>query len=283
MADISPDTPRPEHQAKDTSYAWLELAVPLFSFGGALLAIIFWISGAPFDFRISIAGCVLASWALAYLAWIRPKKDIVALSTPIYSFIFISITTDIFSTVVLEILYAVSLTLLLVRLKYRFGAPGTPVTRGMELGGSLKTYVGRTRDEFSTIRPETAHAAALAFIRFAEGNYEHAEQISKTALVEEENPDSITSLMRAFSIITEHSALLHNSLPRPMTFQTFTKEDFPLLARQPVPVQDDDTAFYAALDNALLMVYSAAWSGSEQDRRHLLACQVFAQKLMSLD
>ncbi len=56
------------------SYWWLELAVPLFSFGGALLAILFWTSDSAIDFRITILGCVIASWVLAYLAWIRPKK-----------------------------------------------------------------------------------------------------------------------------------------------------------------------------------------------------------------
>jgi hypothetical protein len=44
---------------------------------------------------------------------------------------------------------------------------------------------------------------------------------------------------------------------------------------------DEDHAFYLALDNALLMLYSAAWNGSEKDRPHLLARQPFAQKLMS--
>ena len=63
---------------------WLEYLVPLLSFGGALVGIFFWITSASVDYRISILGCVLASWVLAYLAWMRPKKDIVALSTPVY-------------------------------------------------------------------------------------------------------------------------------------------------------------------------------------------------------
>jgi hypothetical protein len=44
---------------------------------------------------------------------------------------------------------------------------------------------------------------------------------------------------------------------------------------------DEDHAFYLALDNALLLLYSAAWNGSERDRPHLLSLQAFAQKLMS--
>ena len=63
------------------------------------------------------SGCVLASCFLAYLAWVRPKKDIVALSTPIYSFLFFIVPTDYSTGIVLQLLYAVSLTILLVRLK----------------------------------------------------------------------------------------------------------------------------------------------------------------------
>ena len=45
---------------------------------------------------------------------------------------------------------------------------------------------------------------------------------------------------------------------------------------------DEDHEFYLALDNALLLLYSAGWNGSEQDRPHLLARQPFGQKLMQL-
>jgi len=268
-------------QPKNSLNSWLEIAVPVLSFGGALFAIVFWINGASFDFRISIVGCVVASWVLAYLAWIRPKKDIVALSTPVYSFIFIAVPTDIFSSVILQILYAISLTVLLVRLKYRFGKPGTAASLGKELGGSLKTYIEHTRDSFSGISSETAHLAAVVFVRFAEGNYDDAAQSSKAALIDGENPGAGSPLMRAFGIIQEHSTILHKSLPSPVTYLTFPEHDIPLLAKPPIAAHDDDMKFYTALDNALLVLYSASWTASEQDRPHLLACQAFAQKLMS--
>ena len=261
-------------------HRWLEIGVPLFSFGGAFLAILFQIQGIALDFRIPAFGCVLASCFLAYLAWIRPKKDIVALTTPIYSFIFFIVPTDYSTGVVLQVLYAVSLTILLVRLKYRFGTPGTAVSLGKELGGSLKTYIEDTNDSFSGTSPEAAHSAALVFVRFAEGNYGDAVLSSKTALFEGENPDLASPLMRAFSIIREHSMLLNKSLPPPVTYQTFPERDFPVLAKPAAPANDAEREFYTALDNALLVVFSAAWNNSEPDRPFLLACQVFAQRLM---
>ena len=269
------------YQSVITSHRWLEFAVPLFSFGGALIAILFLITGAQTDFRISILGCVIASWVLAYLAWIRPKKDIVALSTPIYSFIFIAVPTDSSSAVILELLYAVSLTILLVRLKYRFGKPGTAVFGGRELADPLKTYIEHTRESSSVISPETAHLATLAFVRFAEGEYKNSAQFSGTAAGQLEGTGSNTCLTHAFKIVKDQAALLDQSLPRPQTYLTFSPEDACLLAKPTDPSHDQDTEFYTMLDNALLLVFSAAWNASERDRPHLLACQAFAQKLMS--
>jgi hypothetical protein len=268
-------------QPRGNSYRLLELAVPLFSFGGAFIAILFQMLGLSLDFHYPATGCVLASCFLAYLAWIRPKKDIVALTTPIYSFIFFVVPTDYSSEILLQLLYAASLTILLVRLKYRFGKPDTAVSFGKELGGSLKTYIEQTRDAFSGTSPEAAHSAAVVFVRFAEGNYGDAAESSGTALCDGETPDPVTPLMRAFSIIREHSNLLNKSLPRPLAFLTFPEHDFALLAKPADPSHDEDAEFFTTLDNALLLLYSAAWTASERDRPHLLVCQAFAQKLMN--
>jgi len=119
------------------SFKWLEVAVPLLSFGGAFIAILLWRLPVQTDLRITILGCVLASWVLAYLAWIRPKKDIVSLTTPIYSFVFLAVPTDDFSVIILELLYAASLSILLLRLKYRFSAPPAIPDKDT-LSGALK-------------------------------------------------------------------------------------------------------------------------------------------------
>ena len=281
MAGTATDDPKQERHADEMLNRWLELAVPLLSFGGALLTIIFWISNTPLDFRISILGCVLASWVLAYLAWIRPKKDIVALSTPLYSFIFIAVPTDVFSSVILELLYAASLTILLVRLKYRFGRTGTAAFGVKELADPLKTYVEQTSSSWAGTSPETGHSAAVIFVRFAEGNYGEATRVSGTAAGRLEDTGDNPCLTRAFKIVREHAALLDASLPRPQTFLTFSPDDAAQLAK-PVPVSEEsDREFYTTLDNALLLVFSVAWTASEQDRPHLRACEAFAQKLLS--
>jgi len=266
---------------RGNSHRLLELAVPLFSFGGAFLAILFQTLGISFDFHYPATGFVIASCILAYLAWIRPKKDIVALTTPIYSFIFFFVPTDYETGILLQLLYAVSLTILLVRLKYRFGKPGTAASLGKELGGPLKIYIGQTHDLLTSISPDTAHRATLAFVQFAQGDYGKVARISGTVSMPGEDAGHEHCLTRAFTIVKEHAELLDQSLPRPFTYQVFNPDDADLLAKQMPPALDNDQEFYLALDNALLLLYSAAWTASERDRPHLLACQAFAQKLMS--
>ena len=262
------------------THKWLELAVPLLSFGGALVAIIFYNQGLPLDFRYPALGCVLASFVLAYLAWIRPKKDIVALTTPIYSLIFFVVPTEYMSGIILQLLYATSLTILVVRLKYRFGRPGMALSGGKELAEPLRTYVEQTRDVWTGTSPEAAHHATVAFVRFAEGEFGETAQRSGTAAGQPDDVGNTPCLTRAFMIVSEHATLMDQSLPRPATYRTFLPEDSGMLAKHLEPEEEGDHRFDATLDNALLLLFSAAWNASGEDRPHLLACQAFAQKLL---
>ena len=281
MAENSDEDPNQTPQSDKNIHLGLELAVPLFSFGGILIAFLLLGQEYILSFRIAAAGCIIASFILAYLAWIRPKKDIVALTTPMYSIIFFVLPSDLIPDLILPILYAISLNILLVRLKYRFGKPGTAVTMGKELGGSLKTYIDQTREHLKKLSPDTAHSATLAFVQFAQGDYAKVARISETVSGTDDNPLLDQCVARAFSIVKEHAALLDKSLPRPFTYLVFTPEHADLLAKQMPAGMDDDHEFYLVLDNALLLLYSAGWNGAEQDRPHLLSRQPFAQKLMS--
>jgi hypothetical protein len=281
MAENSREDPNQPTQPDNSMNRWLELAVPAFAFGGIIIAFFLLGQGYLQSFHIASAGCIIASILLAYLAWIRPKKDIVALTTPIYAVILFVLPSDLVPDLILPILYAVSITILLVRLKYRFGKPGTAVTMGKELGGSLKTYIDQTREPLKNLSPETAHYATLAFVQFAQGDYAKVARISEKVTGNDNNPVRDQCVVRAFSIVKEHAALLDKALSRPDTFQEFTPEHADLLAKHLLPGKDDDHEFYLALDNALLLLFSVSWNGAEQDRPHLLKLQVFAQKLMS--
>jgi hypothetical protein len=268
---VSEKIPKPDSNKQ----RYLELAIPLLSFGATLAGVLLWNMGYQINFQYFAIGCVLASCILAYLAYNRPKKDIVALSTPIYAFIFFVVPTEYMSGLILQMLYAVSLTLLLVRLKYRFGLYHTDVSSGKELSAPLKTYADQTRDVVTGITPEDAHRASMVVSLFSTGDYAQAALSAGT--ITGQVPAILT---RAFAIVREHAAIFEGSLPRPESYLVFAPEDEPQLAKVVSPEFSEDRKFDTTFDNAMLLLFSAAWNTAEADRSHLIACQRFLQKLI---
>jgi hypothetical protein len=91
------------------------LLIPGIAFGGVLIG---WVSGLPVA---GTAGCFFASVLLAYLAYRKPKKDIVSLLTPLYAVLIFF--NDAFLPeflIPIQALYAASLTILVLRLNARF-------------------------------------------------------------------------------------------------------------------------------------------------------------------
>ena len=81
----------------------------------------------------------------------------------------------------------------------------------------------------------TGHSAAEAFIRFSEGDYQKAADLSHAAVCHDGTPEPV---VRAFSILRQHAELLDKNQPRPVTYLKFLPEDAALLAK-PLPVPDD--------------------------------------------
>jgi hypothetical protein len=262
-----------------------DLLVPVLSFGGAALAILVWTNGIAIDLRFTAAGCVLASVVLAYLAWVRPKKDIVALTTPIYALIFFAVPLDdAVATIILELLYAVSLSILLVRLKYRFGKPAAAIPEGGALVGPLKEYVDRTHQACARMPTAAAHRAALVVLRFTAGNYGDVPPEAHEGIRELEGSGCAPAFTRAFEIVAEQAEITEKSRPRPSLYKEFAASDAALLARPLLPKKKNedgyDPGYDAALDNALLLLFAAGWTASEADRPHLRTAEAFAAKVL---
>ena len=252
--------------------------VPLLAFGGTFAGIALLNAGVPFEIRFAATGGFLASCLLAYLAWTRLNKDIVALSTPIYGFIFMVTPIDYTGGVALQLLYACGLTILTARLYHRFGTgtPGSPAGNKLA-AGPLMMYIESTRDAFAALGPGAGHAAAAAFISFSEGEYGRAADLSHAAVCQDGTPGPV---VRAFSILREHADLLEKNLPCPVTYQTFLPDDAALVAKSLPGSKNPDIEFETQLENALLLLFSAAWHASPADRRFLSASQAFAKKLL---
>lgn len=263
---------------RDTRTLYQEALVPLLAFGSTILGIVLWNAGLLEEIQYAGAGGFLASCLLAYLAWLRPRRDIISLSTPIYGFIFMVTPIDYTGGIAFHLLYACGLTLLVVRLHRRFGTatPGGFSGSGLP-AGPLKTYVESTRDAFTALEPAAGHDAADAFISFSEGEYRKAAEVSRAACCRDGTSEP---LARAFSILGEHAGLLDKNESRPLTFLTFPAGDAALMAKPLPGPGDPDREFETMADNALLLLYSAAWYASEADRPLLLLSEPFAKKLL---
>ena len=258
---------------------YLGLLVPLLAFGVTLAGIALHDAGVQFGIQYAASGGFCASCLLAYLAWTRLHKDIVALSTPIYGFLFLVTPIDYTGGVVLQLLYACGLTVLTARLYQRFGA-GSPQgfsATGLATG-PLSAYIESAGDAFTMLGPVAGHSAAAAFISFSEGEYRKAADLSHAASCSDGTPAPV---VRAFSILRQHAEILDDNQPRPVTYLTFLPEDAALLAK-PLPGSGDpDREFETQMDDALLLLYCAAWHASPKDRPALLVSQPFARKLLS--
>lgn len=266
-----------ENPERDTRGDYLEALVPLLAFGSTIIGIALWETGTRFEFQYAAAGSFLASCLLAYLAWHRPRKDIVSLTTPLYGLIFLVTAIDYYSGILLQLFYAAGLTILVIRLHYRFGA-GTPAGPDAELAaGPLRDYVESTRDAFAGLDAATGRSAVMAFFAFAEGNYRKAADVSHAGSCHDGTPAYIT---RAFTILRQHAELLDKNLSRPVTYLKFLPDDAPLMAKPLPAAGDSDAEFETMMDNALILLYSAAWYGSPENQPSLIAAQPFAKKLL---
>lgn len=264
----------------NSSIQYMELAVPVLSFGGALLALFFSGIGSTLDIRYFAIGCVISSFVLAYLAWIRPRKDIVALSTPIYSIIFFVAPSDIAVNLILELLYATSLTILLVRLKYRFGAAHVSTgPKGKSLEEPLIGYCDSFREHVSGLSPAVTHFAAVGFIRFAQGDYRDVVTVADTAMAEIMDAEHQPAVSTAFAIIREQALLFDASAEQPEHFIEFSAAEVYLLVKPLPPENKPRERFEVTLENALLLLFAAAWNGSEKEHPLLMTGQGFAMKL----
>jgi len=96
----------------------LWLLVPALSWGGVIAGLLV-PSGPPFP-SAGPLGCVLASVAIAGLALTRQKKDIVSLCVPVFAFMIFIAPLETPPGSFIQILYAASLTGLVLRLERKF-------------------------------------------------------------------------------------------------------------------------------------------------------------------
>lgn len=98
----------------------LSAGVPLASFGGIPVAIALANAGlipnpGPFGW-----GCVIGSVLLAYIAYLKPRRDLVSLCAPLFAVLIFVVPTEMQPTVLTQLLFAATVTILVVRLNRSF-------------------------------------------------------------------------------------------------------------------------------------------------------------------
>jgi hypothetical protein len=257
----------------------LELLVPALSFGVTILGILLWKQGFDLPFQYFSAGCIAGSCILAYLAWIRPHRDIVALTTPVYAFIFFLVPSDGVSWIVLQLLYAVSLTALLARLKLRFGGSAPLPGRGRG-AGPLDTYVRTAGQLLPDVPGDLAHDAGTVFIRVAQGEYDRAARLARDHAGTPAGGAYGSALATAFGIVAAQAEDIRQGTGVPAAFARFSPGDAPVLFHAPDTSSDEGLVYARTLDNALLLLYATAASHAPAPRdTEVLAHHKFAEKL----
>jgi hypothetical protein len=97
----------------------LTAVILIFVWGGIVVAIALSRIGIIQDPGTFFWGCIAGSVVLAYLAIKKKKLDVVSLLTPVYAVIIFT-CLDIAPNLLLQGLYAASITILLVRIHQRF-------------------------------------------------------------------------------------------------------------------------------------------------------------------
>ena len=247
---------------------YLEAAVPLIAFGVTGAGIVLWGAGHAIGFQYFSAGCLISSIILAYLAWTRPRKDIVSLSTPIYGIVFISTPIDAEAGAILQLLYATGLTILLIRLRRRFsGIP--PASSGvLSSDEPLGAYRDRIQAGMPPAPPDLTRIAGRVVIRFAEGEFEQVRQFASQLPVIPAGAGS-GLLATAFGIVAEQADHIIAGSPVPAAYHEFSAEQRPFLFHPISGDMDRDRQYHLELDNALILLYVAALGS--QDNEILLA------------
>jgi hypothetical protein len=251
----------------------LTYAVPVVSFGGIIFAVV--LQQADF-----VWGCVAGAFILGYLAYIRPRKDIVALCAPIYAVIIFLLPGEIPHTLPLQLLFAASITILLVRLNRKFGSPGDARGGSDPMERFLRDYIERIKPEFLNIQKKTAHEIASAFFSFKFGLYPNTVEECRRALALLPDGGSNNTLKKALRIVQANAESLDNAQVTAVTSISFNETERSLVAVN-LPKEKIEDPGSLELENALILLFAVAKNTSMDDEQALEEHQKFVIKILT--
>ncbi|MFA7197781.1 MAG: hypothetical protein WC093_00680 [Methanoculleus sp.] len=265
--DTTPSAPR--------KHLWI--AVPAVSLGGIGIEVLLASLGFQYAVWVGVAGCVIASCILCYLAYLKPRHDLVSLFTPLFAFLIFILPNELSSGVITQAFFAATITFLAIRVEKLFNAPKQEKKTMKQM---LNEYIGRIEPLLTTIDEETGHQVAQSLLTYKFGLYGNAVEKSTATLARlnavTPHPDT---LERALLILRERAGGFVDSRVTENPEHTFAEEDSDYLAIHLRPDQVEDPATLD-LDNALVLLYAVGIETSPDDEQALEEHQRFVFQIL---
>lgn len=252
---LSPDGTR-ELPAEEV---YLTIAVPAVAFGGILVALALEFVGLIPDAGKFGWGCVVASFLLAYLAYIKPRRDIVSLCAPFYGLLIFVVPLEVQPNLLMQVLYAISISFLLLRLHLRFSTPAPRSGDVDPMLTFLDEYIERIRPMYSDLKPSTAHDIASVFLSYKFGLYTMVAGSADAAARALGTTEPEQVLRRALQIVQERAANLENAIVTTATKVMFEPSDEPYLAII-LPKEQVEEPDMLKIENAIILIYTVAYT-----------------------
>jgi hypothetical protein len=204
----------------------------------------------------------------------------VSLLAPFYAVIIFIFAVEMKPTILLQLLFAASLTVLVVRLNIRFSTPPVKEQGVDPMEKYLYEYMHRITPFFRIVDRETAHEIASAVLSFKFTLYPNAIESVDAAISRLKGEGAYTALRKALTIIRDRARKLEQSEVKGYSGLTFTNEEEQYLAII-IPEDQIEGIEILTLDNALLLAYAVAYLCSPDDGQMLDEHQNFAIQILA--
>ncbi|HTY15028.1 MAG TPA: hypothetical protein VMC42_04910 [Methanoregulaceae archaeon] len=257
----------------------IAIAIPVISFAGIAMGIFLEYMGLIPDAGQFWYGPAAGAFLLGYLAVLKPRRDIVSLFAPVYAILILIIPTDAKPNLVLLVLFAISITVLDIRLDRRFS---TAVQKKEidPMEQYLYDYMERLRPMYGSIDRRSAHEIASAFLSFKYGLYGNAVTQASQAIEQLKSGEPLDVLKKALTLLKQRAANLENADVSPVTEIEFSNAEQSYTAIHVPPEANEDPATLT-LDNALILIYAVSLLTSEDDEQALEEHQNFIVGLLT--
>ena len=224
-------------------------------------------------------GPAIGGFLLGYLAWLKPRLDIVSICAPVFAVMILIVPLDTKPSLLIVILFAISITILLIRLEKRFSTPAK-ISEEDPMEHYLYDYMERLRVMFSDVDRKTAHEIAQAFLSFRFGLYGNTVKQADEAILLMKDTEPQKVLKKALTILRKRAGNLENADVTPVTDIFFVNDDAPYLAVH-IPEEADQDPATLQLDNAIILIYSVSYMTSEEDEQTLDEHQKYITGMLS--